>query len=231
MATSSALATSLGLPDLAAAWEEALVATDSDNLALRGELLRRAAAGCTILNSATQSRQDAWKRLLVWTRTSLDTARPAAVAPSSSVSANAEQWRDLIRRAASSDGSGRTATSASRCCSASVRFSRACWMATTRRLRVSRDSRRGRAGSACAGCPGVAARRQGAVDRSDRDSASTGGSGSNDSQSRRDLLAGGSRKSSRSSSEIATRRLRRPGVILSERAEDVPGDRCARSAV
>ena len=38
------VATALGrFEDLAAAWEEAFLATDSDNLARRGELLRRAA--------------------------------------------------------------------------------------------------------------------------------------------------------------------------------------------
>ena len=75
------LATQSGrFEDLAAAWEDAFRATDEDNLALRGELLRRAAELYDHrLQDASRAR-DAWKRLLDLDPTSLDTAKPAAVA-------------------------------------------------------------------------------------------------------------------------------------------------------
>ena len=90
------VATSLGrYEDLAGAWEEAFVATDADNLALRGELLRRAAELYDHkLNDAERAR-DAWKRLLDLDPTSLDTARPAAIALSR-LYQQAEKWRELI---------------------------------------------------------------------------------------------------------------------------------------
>jgi len=75
------LATQSGrFEDLAAAWEDAFRATDEDNLALRGELLRRAAE---LYNHRLQDAsrvRDAWNRLLDLDPTSLDTAKPAAVA-------------------------------------------------------------------------------------------------------------------------------------------------------
>ena len=81
--------------DLAAAWEEAFLATDEDNLALRGELLRRAAELYdTKLHDADRAR-NAWKRLLDLDPTSLDTARPAAVALAR-LYQQSEQWSDLI---------------------------------------------------------------------------------------------------------------------------------------
>ena len=90
------VATALGrFEDLAAAWEEAFLSTDSDNLALRGELLRRAAELYDYKLSDAERARDAWKRLLDLDPTSLDTARPAAVALSR-LYQQAEQWRDLI---------------------------------------------------------------------------------------------------------------------------------------
>mgnify|MGYP000426233988 CR=1 FL=1 len=75
------IATQLGrFEDLAAAWEEAFLATDEDNLALRGELLRRAAELYDNQLVDPNRARDAWKRLLDLDPTSLDTAKPAAVA-------------------------------------------------------------------------------------------------------------------------------------------------------
>jgi tetratricopeptide (TPR) repeat protein len=105
------VATTLGrYEDLAAAWEEAFLATDEDNLALRGELLRRAAELYDDKLSDAERARDAWKRLLDLDPTSLDTARPAAVALAR-LYQQAEQWRDLIdvlrRQAEWSHGSDR----------------------------------------------------------------------------------------------------------------------------
>src|SRR5262249_3824256 len=59
------IATTLGrFEDLAAAWEEAFLATDEDNLALRGELLRRAAELYDLQLRDAERARDAWKRLL-----------------------------------------------------------------------------------------------------------------------------------------------------------------------
>ncbi len=81
--------------DLAAAWEEAFHAADEDNLALRGDLLRRAAELYDHkLNDSSRAR-DAWKRLLDLDPTSLDTARPAATALSR-LYEQAQKWRELI---------------------------------------------------------------------------------------------------------------------------------------
>jgi len=90
------IATRLGrFEDLAAAWEEAFRAADEDNLALRGDLLRRAAELYdTKLADANRAR-DAWKRLLDLDPTSLDTARPATVALAR-LYEQAGQWRELI---------------------------------------------------------------------------------------------------------------------------------------
>jgi tetratricopeptide (TPR) repeat protein len=90
------LATELGrFEDLAAAWEEAFLAADEDNLALRGELLRRAAELYDQQLGDPDRARDAWKRLLDLDPTSLDTARPAAVALARLYELG-EQWGDLI---------------------------------------------------------------------------------------------------------------------------------------
>ncbi len=90
------IATSLQrFEDLAAAWEEAFLAADEDNLALRGELLRRAAELYDAQLKDAQRARDAWKRLLDLDPTSLDTARPAAIALSR-LYEQAGHWRDLI---------------------------------------------------------------------------------------------------------------------------------------
>lgn len=90
------IATALGrFEDLAAAWEEAFRATDEDNLALRGELLRRAAELYDDKLADPARARDAWKRLLDLDPTSLDTAKPAAVALSR-LYQQARRWADLI---------------------------------------------------------------------------------------------------------------------------------------
>jgi len=90
------IATQLGrFEDLAAAWEEAFLATDEDNLALRGELLRRAAELYDHQLADPNRARDAWKRLLDLDPTSLDTAKPAAVALAR-LYHQAAQWSDLI---------------------------------------------------------------------------------------------------------------------------------------
>ena len=81
--------------DLAAAWEEAFRAADEDNLALRGELLRRAAELYDAQLKDSERARDAWKRLLDLDPTSLDTARPAAIALAR-LYEQAGHWRDLI---------------------------------------------------------------------------------------------------------------------------------------
>ena len=90
------IATQLGrFEDLAAAWEEAFQAADEDNLALRGDLLRRAAELYDSQLQDPQRARDAWKRLLELDPTSLDTARPATVALAR-LYEQAAQWRELI---------------------------------------------------------------------------------------------------------------------------------------
>lgn len=90
------IATALGrFEDLAAAWEEAFRATDEDNLALRGELLRRAAELYDDKLADPGRARDAWKRLLDLDPTSLDTAKPAAVALSR-LYQQARRWGELI---------------------------------------------------------------------------------------------------------------------------------------
>jgi hypothetical protein len=90
------LASSLGrFEDLASAWEEAFLAADEDNLALRGDLLRRAAELYDTKLAAPERAKDAWRRLLDLDATSLDTARPATTALAR-LYEQAGQWPELI---------------------------------------------------------------------------------------------------------------------------------------
>jgi tetratricopeptide (TPR) repeat protein len=90
------IATALGrFEDLAAAWEEAFRATDEDNLALRGELLCRAAELYDDKLADPERARDAWKRLLDLDPTSLDTAKPAAIALAR-LYQQSRRWSELI---------------------------------------------------------------------------------------------------------------------------------------
>jgi tetratricopeptide (TPR) repeat protein len=217
------LATQSGrFEDLAAAWEDAFRATDEDNLALRGELLRRAAELYDHRLSDAERARDAWKRLLDLDPTSLDTAQAGGCGPVSAVSAGRAQWRDLIdvlRRQAEWSQGERSQVAA-------VPHRRdskdaAVWIAKRRLRPIARSSTRMR--RKCAHSmrwsPSTSPRSSG---RADRNPAAAGRSGA-DSQTRRDLLW-------RIAEVIEVKLEDRDeaitgyGVILSERAEDVPSD-------
>jgi tetratricopeptide (TPR) repeat protein len=90
------LANILGrLPDLAAAWEEAILASDPADLTLRGELLEKVAELYEYELKETERARAAWKRLLELDPTNLHTSRPAAAALARLHEA-AENWPELI---------------------------------------------------------------------------------------------------------------------------------------
>ncbi len=90
------LATMLGRwAELAAAWEEAFVASDPTDLQLRGELLEKAAEIYEGELGDLDKARGAWKRLLELDPHHLETARPAAAALGR-LYQNAEQWPELI---------------------------------------------------------------------------------------------------------------------------------------
>jgi tetratricopeptide (TPR) repeat protein len=90
------LATLLGkLPELAAAWEEAILATDPDDLSLRGELLEKVAELYEYELNELDKARAAWKRLLELDPTNLHTSRPAAAALARLYEA-LENWPELI---------------------------------------------------------------------------------------------------------------------------------------
>jgi tetratricopeptide (TPR) repeat protein len=81
--------------ELAAAWEEAFLASDPTDLALRGELLESAAELYEHELGDIEKARVTWKRLLDLDATNLHTARPAAAALARLYEA-AEDWRPLI---------------------------------------------------------------------------------------------------------------------------------------
>ena len=81
--------------ELAAAWEEAFLASDASDLALRGELLESAAELYEHELGDIDKARATWKRLLELDPTNLHTARPAAAALARLYEA-AEDWRALI---------------------------------------------------------------------------------------------------------------------------------------
>ncbi|MDB4968610.1 MAG: repeat-containing protein, partial [Myxococcales bacterium] len=90
------LATLLGRQtELAQAWEEAFLASDPTDLALRGELLESAAELYEHELSDIDKARATWKRLLELDPTNLHTARPAAGALAR-LYETAEDWRPLI---------------------------------------------------------------------------------------------------------------------------------------
>jgi tetratricopeptide (TPR) repeat protein len=90
------LCTLLSRPaDLAAAWEEALLVSDPADLALRAELLEKAAG---IYEEELRDRErakQAWRRLLELDPTNVQTSRPAAIALARLYEAE-ESWPGLI---------------------------------------------------------------------------------------------------------------------------------------
>ncbi|MCA1663897.1 MAG: hypothetical protein LC659_06475, partial [Myxococcales bacterium] len=90
------LATLLGRQaELASAWEEAFLASDPSDLALRGELLESAAELYEHELGDIDKARATWKRLLDLDPTNLHTARPAAGALAR-LYESAEDWRALI---------------------------------------------------------------------------------------------------------------------------------------
>ena len=90
------LATLLGRQaELAAAWEEAFLASDPSDLALRGELLESAAELYQHELGDVDKARVTWKRLLELDPTNLHTARPAAAALGR-LYESVEDWRALI---------------------------------------------------------------------------------------------------------------------------------------
>ncbi len=83
------------LPDLAAAWEEAVLASDPADLTLRGELLEKVAELYEYELKDTERARVAWKRLLELDPTNLHTSRPAAAALARLHEAQ-ENWPELI---------------------------------------------------------------------------------------------------------------------------------------
>ncbi|HEY7956264.1 MAG TPA: tetratricopeptide repeat protein, partial [Polyangia bacterium] len=90
------LATLLGrLPELAAAWEEAILASDPSDLQLRGELLEKVAELYEYELREVDRARGAWRRLLDLDPTNLHTSRPAAAALARLYEAQ-ESWPELI---------------------------------------------------------------------------------------------------------------------------------------
>ena len=90
------LATLLGRQaELAAAWEEAFLASDPGDLGLRGELLESAAELYEHELSDIDKARVTWKRLLDLDPTNLHSARPAAAALAR-LYESGEEWRPLI---------------------------------------------------------------------------------------------------------------------------------------
>ncbi|MGZ3405885.1 MAG: tetratricopeptide repeat protein, partial [Polyangia bacterium] len=90
------LATLLGRQaELASAWEEAFLASEPSDLALRGELLESAAELYEHELGDVDKARATWKRLLELDPTNLHTARPAAAALAR-LYETAEDWRPLI---------------------------------------------------------------------------------------------------------------------------------------
>lgn len=90
------LATLLGrLPELAQAWEEAILATDPADLFLRGELLEKVAELYEFELNENERARGAWKRLLELDPSNLHTSRPAAAALARLYEAQ-ENWPELI---------------------------------------------------------------------------------------------------------------------------------------
>ncbi len=81
--------------ELAAAWEEAFLASDPTDLALRGELLESAAELYEHELGDVEKARTTWKRLLELDPTNLHTARPAAAALARLYEAS-EDWRALV---------------------------------------------------------------------------------------------------------------------------------------
>ncbi|HEX4459504.1 MAG TPA: tetratricopeptide repeat protein, partial [Polyangia bacterium] len=81
--------------ELAAAWEEAFLASDPDDLKLRGELLEKAAELYEDDLKDVDRARSTWRRLLDLDPTNLHTARPAAAALAR-LYETAEDWRALI---------------------------------------------------------------------------------------------------------------------------------------
>ncbi|MGZ3426999.1 MAG: hypothetical protein ACXVCV_10145, partial [Polyangia bacterium] len=90
------LATLLGRQaELASAWEEAFLASEPSDLALRGELLESAAELYEHELGDIEKARVTWRRLLELDPTNLHTARPAAAALAR-LYETAEDWRPLI---------------------------------------------------------------------------------------------------------------------------------------
>jgi len=90
------LSTLLGkLPELASAWEEAILATDPSDLSLRGELLEKVAELYEYELREPDKARTAWRRLLELDPTNPHTSRPAAAALARLYEA-AENWPELI---------------------------------------------------------------------------------------------------------------------------------------
>ncbi|HEY2747131.1 MAG TPA: hypothetical protein VGL86_21055, partial [Polyangia bacterium] len=81
--------------ELASAWEEAFLASEPSDLALRGELLESAAELYEHELGDVEKARGTWKRLLELDPTNLHTARPAAGALARLYEAS-ESWRELI---------------------------------------------------------------------------------------------------------------------------------------
>ncbi|HEX9104218.1 MAG TPA: tetratricopeptide repeat protein, partial [Polyangia bacterium] len=81
--------------ELASAWEEAFLASDPSDVALRGELLESAAELYEHELGDVDKARATWKRLLDLDSTNLHTARPAAAALAR-LYESAEDWRELI---------------------------------------------------------------------------------------------------------------------------------------